>query len=147
MDDLLTKGETRMFKNAVKSQKTGKSYDAKMKLEPKGSQFAVRADFGQTSGGGNVNGITCPYCGKPVHTASWGYACEDYKKGCNFAVSSNNGKLKEKDLKELIIKKRTRVFRSWGKSKKTGKPYDAYLELQPKGSAYATEMRFPEREN
>ena len=30
--------------------------------------------------------------------SSWGYACEDYKKGCNFAVSSNNGKLKEKDL-------------------------------------------------
>ena len=147
MDDLLTKGETRMFKNAVKSQKTGKSYDAKMKLEPKGSQFAVRADFGQSSGGGNVDGIACPYCGKTVHTASWGYACEDYKKGCNFAVSSNNGKLKEKDLKELITKKRTRVFRSWGKSKKTGKPYDAYLELQPKGSTYATQMKFPEREN
>ena len=64
-----------------------------------------------------------------------------------FVITANEMKLKEKDLKELITKKRTRVFRSWGKSKKTGKPYDAYLELQPKGSTYATQMKFPEREN
>ena len=144
MDDLLTKGETRMFKNAVKSQKTGKTYDAKMKLEPKGSQHAVRADFGPKVSV-NVEGVVCPYCGKPIHAASWGFACEDHKKGCDFAVSSNNGKLKEKDLKDLITKKKTRVFKSWGKSKKTGKPYDAYLILQPKGSEYATSMQFPEK--
>lgn len=143
IDDLLTKGETRMFKNAVKSQKTGKSYDAKMKLEPKGSQYAVRADFGHPASGTVVNGVTCPYCGKPVLIASWGYACEDYKKGCNFTVQSNNNKLKESDLKDLIQKKKTKVFKAWGKSKKTGKSYDAYLILNPKGSAYATEMKFP----
>lgn len=147
MDDLLTKGETRMLKNAVKSQKTGKSYSAKMKLEPKGSQFAVRADFGNSASSNNIEGVSCPYCSKPIHAASWGFACEDYKKGCTFAVSSGDGKLKEKDLKDLISKKKTRVFKNWGTSKKTGNPYDAYFELQPKGSQYATAMKFPPKAN
>ena len=56
-----------------------------------------------------------------------------------------DGKIKAKDAVRLINKGSTNLIKGIGKSKKDGKPYDACLILNPKGSAYVTALKFPER--
>ena len=139
MDALLTKGVTRTIKNIAVSAKTGKAYDAKIRLEAKGSAHATKFEFDSQP---STTAYSCPYCQKPITTTSWGFACEDYKKGCNFSVSNFNGKFKEKDLKDLIEKKETRLIKAIGKSKSSGNHYDASVTLNPKGSQYVTGLKF-----
>ena len=88
----------------------------------------------------------CPYCGGKVRILPWGYACENSRtKSCRFTVNGFDGKIKAKDAVRLINKGSTNLIRGIGKSKKDGKPYDAYLVLNPKGSAYVTALKFPEK--
>lgn len=142
LDALLSKGITRMIKGVAVSMKTGKAFDAKIALEPKGSAHATRFDFGSKISAGTISGCICPYCGKPVSATSWGFACDDYKKGCSFAVSNFDGKLTERDLRDLITNNETRIIRSIGKSKSSGRPYNASVTLNPKGSQYVTGLKF-----
>ncbi len=48
LDELLKKGKTRVIKNIIHSQKTGKDYDAAVVLEPKGSHYVTRMEFPKT---------------------------------------------------------------------------------------------------
>ena len=89
---------------------------------------------------------SCPYCGGTVRVLPWGYACENSRtKSCRFAVNGFDGKIKAKDAVRLINKGSTNLIKGIGKSTKDGKPYDAYLILNPKGSAYVTALKFPEK--
>ena len=89
---------------------------------------------------------SCPYCGGKVRILLWGYACENSRtKSCRFTVNGFDGKIKAKDAVRLINKGSTNLIKGIGKSKKDGKPYDACLILNPKGSAYVTALKFPER--
>lgn len=49
--ELLKKGKTKVIKNIVHSQKTGKDYDAAVVLQPKGSQYATGIEFPKTDQG------------------------------------------------------------------------------------------------
>ena len=62
-----------------------------------------------------------------------------------FTVNGFDGKIKAKDAVRLINKGSTNLIKGIGKSKKDGKPYDACLVLNPKGFAYVTALKFPER--
>lgn len=145
LDALLTTGITRTIKGVIKS-KTGKSVDAKIKLNPAGSQYAAGFDFSSNTGsssGSSTSQIKCPYCGKQVKTFDWGYACEDSRNnGCSFKISSFNGKLTKKELMNLIQTGKTNVIRGISSSSKKGTKFDAKLILNPKGEAYATKFEF-----
>lgn len=144
LDELLTSGITRTIKGLKKS-KTGADIDARIKLNPPGSQYATYFDFAPkagTSSGGAPAAVACPYCGKPIKTFNWGFACEDSRSGCSFKVSSFNGKLTEKELQNLIQNGKTNIIHGIVKSSKTGKLCDAKLVLNPKGESYATKFEF-----
>lgn len=144
LDTLLTAGVTRII-NGVTKSKSGRSIDAKIKLNPPGSQYATSFEFASQAGSSSGSGstaMTCPYCGKPVRTFDWGYACEDSRSGCSFKVSSFKGKLTEKELQNLIQTGKTAVIHGIINSSKTGKPVDAKLVLNPKGETYATKFEF-----
>lgn len=64
--------------------------------------------------------IKCPYCGGAIKKLKWGYACENtIGDKCKFKVSSFHDKVKEDDIKELIVNGVTRKIRAISKSKKT----------------------------
>ena len=88
-------------------------------------------------------GRQCPYCGKPILDSKWSYHCEGYKTDCNFNVNKADGKFTEKHLDALLKKGRTCVIKNIVHSQKTGKDYDASIVLEPKGSQYATKIKFP----
>ena len=99
----------------------------------------------QRSSKNAVQGVQCPWCGKPVIKFNWGYACEDSQKGCGFKVSGFDGKLKESDLKKLVTNGVTREIKGVAKSSKTNKPFDAKIKLNPKGSQYVTSFEFTKK--
>lgn len=140
LDVLLTAGITCTIKGVIKS-KGGKNVDAKIKLNPPGSQYATGFEFpsGEFSGSGAAQ-VLCPYCGKQVKAFSWGYVCED--KGCSFKVSSLNGKLTEKELRNLIRNGKTNVIRGISSSSKKGINFDARVVLNPKGGTHAIKFEF-----
>lgn len=85
----------------------------------------------------------CPYCGGTIRKLKWGYACENSNgEECNFKLSSFNGKVKDKDVIELINTGITRKIKDISKSKTTGKAFSAMLKLSPKGSTEAIRFTF-----
>ena len=74
-------------------------------------------------------GITCPICGKPILNGKYGYFCSGNKEGCKFSIQNEiaGKKLTEKQLKDLIEKKKTSKIS--GFTSKSGKKFDAILKL------------------
>ena len=95
----------------------------------------------------NVLPCNCPYCGTPIHQYKFGFACEGAKaRTCNFILSNDksfNGKMKPKDVEDLINKGKTRLIKGVCYSSAKQKAYDAYVKLNPKGSTYSTTFEFP----
>ena len=83
---------------------------------------------------GKVKGLNCPVCGKAVEYTPFGMACENYKKGCNFAISSKiSGKtVSDKVLSKLISDRETDEIK--GFKKKDGGEFNAPLHLEPDGT-------------
>lgn len=74
----------------------------------------------------------CPYCGKDMKVSKYGYACEDYKE-CKFSINYNICK-KHIDVdtcKKLITDKTTDQINGFV-STKTGKEFNAVLQLEDK---------------
>lgn len=88
--------------------------------------------------------VRCPYCGGTIRKLRWGYACENSLAGCKFKLSSFNDKVKEEDVKSLIINGETRKIRAISKSKKTGKSFDAKLKLGTTEDAEVVKFYFDE---
>ena len=72
----------------------------------------------------------CPLCGNNVVKGRYGYYCVGYKDGCNFSVNTSIcGRVISKSNVSLLLENgRTSKIQGFI-SKKTGKPFDAYLKL------------------
>ena len=80
-------------------------------------------------------GVNCPLCGGDVTTTPFGFGCDNYSNDevkCSFSVGKILGKqIKEDDVKELILNKKTKLIK--GFKSKAGKKFDAYLVLKDGG--------------
>jgi DNA topoisomerase-3 len=72
----------------------------------------------------------CPLCQKDVKRGKFGYGCMGYKEGCDFRISSFIcGRVISKRNAQLLLEAgKTSLIKGFV-SKKTGKPFDAYLKL------------------
>lgn len=77
-------------------------------------------------------GVNCPICGGEIETTPFGYGCSNYKKdgsGCKFAIGTIAGRdLKEEEVKELLINKKTAVLD--GFVSKTKKKFSGAIVLE-----------------
>lgn len=136
---LLAAGRTNIIKGFT-SQKTGKKFDAALKMD---ESHKVVFDFEKNGDAGECQ-YTCPKCGRPlVYTASGGVSCTGFKDGaCDFGIY---GKIAEKaipraQLNKLLDTGRTDTIKGF-KSQRTGKKFDAIIKLNDE---YKTEFEFPE---
>ena len=133
--ELIVNGVTRKIRAISKSKKSGKSFDARLKLCAVDDDEAVKFSFDEPK----ELSVKCPYCNGRIFEYSWGFSCENRRDGkCNFSVNSFKGKVQNTDIEELILKGKTRLIKGIGKSKKTGQLLDRYIILNKKGSEYAT---------
>lgn len=144
VNELITNGITRKITAISKSKKTGKAFNAMLKLMPKGSEEAVAFSFEEPK----ELSVKCPYCGGKIFQYEWGYGCENRKdKKCNFGVNGNKGRVKPSDIETLILKGKTDLIKGVSLNKKTKKLSDGYIVLNEKGSQYPTHNEWPKSEN
>lgn len=115
-------------KEAVKVLETGMSSKMKFKNPKTGSSFETelilnkeeaKLDFNFSKPTNKVLG-KCPCCGKDILDKGNFAACEDYKNGCDFAISKKikDAEITEKDIIDIISGKETDVKNfSSGKAK------------------------------
>lgn len=142
--ELLTNGRTgtiRGFKS-----KTGKKFDARVALnrDEGGKVTGLKFDFTDLEPV-KIKDVKCPICGGEIIQTPFGYGCANYSKdnpeSCRFAIGTIAGvKLKEAQVKELLIRGRTEVIK--GFIAKTGMMFDAPLKLTPEGQVT---FDFPEK--
>jgi len=123
--ELLTKGITKEI-SGFKS-KTGKTFSARLKLKEDKIEFQFdKAEPKETKGT-----YQCPICGEEVISDKWAWKC---KNGCGFSLNYKiaGKEIKESDLKELILNKKTKKIS--GFTSKTGKKFNASLVLQKDGT-------------
>jgi DNA topoisomerase-3 len=89
----------------------------------------------------------CPACGGDVVENQKGYGCSNWKEedgGCRFVIWKEfyDKKISKKHAKDLIEKRETSVIKKW-KSRKTGKEFDAALQLvQEEDGRYRVGFKF-----
>jgi DNA topoisomerase-3 len=140
---LLAEGRTdtvRGFKS-----KAGKRFDACLKLtKDENGKTGIQFDFDNVEPK-KVKDVRCPKCGGEIIVAPFGFVCENNKRddpdSCRFMVGKVAGlKIKESQLKELLIRKKTDVIS--GFVAKTGMKFDAPLKLTEEGDIA---FDFPEK--
>ena len=141
---LLTKGCTETIRGF--KSKTGKKFDAKIALmkNEDNKVTGLKFDFNDLEPV-TVKDVKCPLCKGKIVVTPFGYGCENYKKddpkSCKFSIGKIAGvKLKEKDVKLLLLEKKTPVIS--GFIAKTGMMFDAALKLTEDGKV---EFDFPQR--
>lgn len=142
--ELLTEGRTgtiRGFKS-----KAGKKFDARVALNrnEEGKVTGLKFDFTDLEAPA-VKDVSCPLCGGKIVQTPFGYGCANYSKedenSCRFSIGKIAGvKLKEAQVKELLIRKKTDVIK--GFVAKTGMMFDAPLKLTEDGRVT---FDFPEK--
>ncbi len=142
--ELLTEGRTgtiRGFKS-----KSGKKFDARVALNrnEEGKVTGLKFDFTDLEAPA-VKDVSCPLCGGKIVQTPFGYGCANYSKddenSCRFSIGKIAGvKLKEAQVKELLIRKKTDVIK--GFVAKTGMMFDAPLKLTEDGRVT---FDFPEK--
>ena len=141
---LLKEGRTdtiRGFKS-----KSGKKFDARVALakDETGTVTGLKFDFDEIEPV-KIKDVKCPLCGGEIAVTSFGYGCTNYKKedpeSCRFSIGKIAGvKLKESQVKELLLRKKTGVIQ--GFIAKTGMMFDAPLKLTEDGKIT---FDFPEK--
>ena len=141
---LLTDGITETMRGF--KAKSGKRFDARVALskDENGKVTGLKFDFDHVEAK-KVKDVVCPKCGGAITVAPFGFVCENNKKddpdSCSFMVGKiASVKIKESQLKELLIRKRTDVIE--GFVAKTGMKFDAPLKLTPEGDIT---FDFPEK--
>ena len=134
--DLVNNGQTRIIPGILMSKNGGKPLNAGMKLNPQGSEYTTSFMFEHNAD--QDLGIKCPYCGRKVRKTPFGFACED--RSCGFSVNDFHGRVKEKDIRDLVENGQTGVLTLH--SDRKNKDYSARLILNPKGAQYATALSF-----
>jgi DNA topoisomerase-3 len=126
--------------------KTGKKFDARAALakDESGKITGVKFDFNNLEPL-TLKDVKCPQCGGAVAVTPFGYGCTNYKKddenSCRFFIGKIAGvKLKEDQVRELLLRKKTGVIK--GFVAKTGMMFDAPLKLTDEGRV---EFDFPEK--
>lgn len=141
---LLTDGITETMRGF--KSKSGKRFDARVALnkDENGKVTGLKFDFDNVEAK-KVKDVVCPKCGGAITVAPFGFVCENNKKddpeSCSFMVGKiASVKLKESQLKELLIRKKTDVIE--GFVAKTGMKFDAPLKLTEEGDIT---FDFPEK--
>jgi DNA topoisomerase-3 len=126
--------------------KTGKKFDARVALakDETGKVTGIKFDFNNLEPL-TVKDVKCPLCGGAIAVTPFGYGCTNYRKddenSCRFFIGKIAGvKLKEEQVKELLLRKKTGVIK--GFVAKTGMMFDAPLKLTEEGRV---EFDFPEK--
>ncbi|MGN0353310.1 MAG: DNA topoisomerase III [Roseburia sp.] len=142
--ELLTNGRTgtiRGFKS-----KAGKKFDARVALNKneEGKVTGLKFDFTDLEAP-SIKDVSCPLCGGKIVQTPFGYGCANYSKedenSCRFSIGKIAGvKLKEAQVKELLLRKKTDVIK--GFVAKTGMMFDAPLKLTEDGRVT---FDFPEK--
>ena len=133
---LLENGKTSLLRGF--KSKSGKSFDAMLKLDENSPNGALSFEFPERKTFGK-----CPKCGKDIIEGKKGYGCSGYKEGCDFVIWKEvaGKKLTEKNIKDLLEKRTTDLIS--GFTSKQGKKFDAILKLNDE---FKTEFSFPETE-
>ncbi|MBC7540711.1 MAG: DNA topoisomerase III [Bacteriovorax sp.] len=111
----------------VAGEKKEKSYTAKNTLYNKTSSGIENERTPKISLG------PCPLCKSEVKDFPKSFSCERWREGCGFTIWKivANKKLSESQVKTLMIAKKTDLIK--GFKSKAGKPFEAYLLLNPEG--------------
>lgn len=140
---LLTDGHTdtiRGFKS-----KNGSKFDACLKMGcAEDGRVSVMFDFDHVEVR-KIKDVKCPKCGGGIVVTPFGFACENNRKddpeSCRFLVGKiASVKLKEAQLKELLIRGKTEVIDDF--VAKTGMKFSAPLKLTEEGEIT---FDFPEK--
>lgn len=120
---LISKGSTDTIKGFV-SQKTGKTFDAKLKLDL--NEKKIVPDFGT---GDSKSEFTCPKCKKPMFDSDKVCKCSD----CDIVIFKTMAekKLTSTIIKQLLTKGQTSKMK--GFKSKAGKDFEAAIKLNDKG--------------
>ena len=107
-------------------------------------RFRIVYDFDHVEAK-TIKDVKCPKCGGKIQVAPFGFVCENNRQNdpesCSFMVGKiASVKIKEAQLKELLIRKRTDVIS--GFVAKTGMKFDAPLKLTEDGEIT---FDFPEK--
>ena len=113
--DLVLKKKTRLIQGF--KSKNGKSFDAFLVFKENKVQFEFQEP--------KESKIMCPNCGNKLTKNKYSYDCS-----CGFKINHVicNKDVSEKDIKELLTKKKTGLIK--GFKAKSGKNFDAYLIYQ-----------------
>lgn len=142
---LLTEGRTETIRGF--KSKAGKKFDARITLakNEEDKVTGLKFDFDDVEPK-TVKDVVCPKCKGAIAVTNWGYACVNRKRNpeestCDFAVGEiASVKLKEDQLKELLIRKKTAPID--GFVAKTGMKFSAALKLTEEGEV---KFDFPEK--
>lgn len=141
--ELLEKGRTSTIRGF--KSKTGKKFDACIMLDKEdGTIKGLKFDFEHVEAK-KIKDVKCPICKGDIVQTSFGFGCANYSgdnpDSCRFSIGKIAGvKLKEAQVKELLIKKKTDVVK--GFVAKTGMMFDASLKLTEDGQVM---FDFPEK--
>jgi len=142
--ELLTYGRTSTIRGF--KSKEGKKFDARVALnkDEAGKVTGLKFDFTDLEAP-KVKDVKCPLCKGDIVQTPFGFGCANYSKdnpdSCRFSIGKIAGvKLKEAQVKELLIKKKTEVIK--GFVAKTGMMFDAPLKLTEDGQVT---FDFPEK--
>ena len=142
--ELLTYGRTSTIRGF--KSKEGKRFDARVALnkDETGKVTGLKFDFTDLEAP-KLKDVKCPLCKGDIVQTPFGFGCANYSKdnpdSCRFSIGKIAGvKLKEAQVKELLIKKKTEVIK--GFVAKTGMMFDAPLKLTEDGQVT---FDFPEK--
>ncbi|MBC6699235.1 type IA DNA topoisomerase [Hymenobacter puniceus] len=131
--ELLKKGRTPVMKGFVDDM--GQKFDAAIRLTPARTLELVRAAESKPTTPQDPGQIPCPVCrlGQMLRGKSaWG--CSRFREDCQFRVPFEWGgkTLTDTQMNQLLRKGKTGVIRGFV-SAKTGKNYEAVLQINPEG--------------
>ena len=142
--ELLTYGRTSTIRGF--KSKEGKKFDARVALnkDENGKVTGLKFDFTDLEAP-KVKDVRCPLCKGDIVQTPFGFGCANYSKdnpdSCRFSIGKIAVvKLKEAQVKELLLKKKTDVIK--GFVAKTGMMFDAPLKLTEDGQVT---FDFPEK--
>lgn len=142
--ELLTYGRTSTIRGF--KSKEGKKFDARVALnkDETGKVTGLKFDFTDLEAP-KIKDVRCPLCKGDIVQTPFGFGCANYSKdnpdSCRFSIGKIAGvKLKEAQVKELLLKKKTEVIK--GFVAKTGMMFDAPLKLTEDGQVT---FDFPEK--
>ncbi len=112
--------------------KSGKSFEAKLSLDKDDAGKVLGIKFVFENEDEILEDLKCPKCGKRIIKGSWGYKCEDNKKGeeggCDFFIGKVAGvSLSKEDVTKLLTEGKTDTIA--GFTSKKGSTFDARLAL------------------